>query len=326
MLTDSLYVCPRLKKKLFYNEDYSKLVSSDKEIDYPIFNSIPRFVPKDNYAKGFGEEWKKFGRLQLDFYTGNNLSFNRFEKTTGWRPSDLSGKIVLDAGCGGGRHSEPALSFMPNELYCVDISEAIDVHQASFESIPNNNRIFRSQCSIDTLPFADNSFDVVFCMGVIQHTPDPFKTFSELLRVLKPGGKLVVDTYLKSWRLYTNLQFLFWRPFFKILGHDRGKTLIDLMAPKLFHIHRAIMDVPLLNSIFWRVFPFDSKFPILNLSRSEELDWFIMSIYDGYLSEFIYPQTINSLINWCSKFDLEYCDVFSQKFGDAAPLVLRLIK
>lgn len=40
----------------------------------------------------------------------------------------------------------------------------------------------------ETLPFADNSFDVVFADNVMEHLPDPEKVFAEIARVLRPGG------------------------------------------------------------------------------------------------------------------------------------------
>ena len=311
---------------LYLDQNGSKLVTEDRKISYPIIAGIPRFVSAVNYAEGFGEEWKKFGQIQFDNFSGNLLSTFRFAETTSWSEECISNKVVLDAGCGAGRHSEPAIKLNPSKLVCVDISEAIDVHQANFLQIPNNERIIRAQASINQLPFPDNYFDSVFCMGVIQHTPNPLETFKELIRVLKPGGRFVVDTYMHGWRMYSHLQFIFWRPLFKLLGQKRGKSFIDHVAPLFFPIHRAAMDIPVFNSIFWKIFPFDSKFPNLMLNREEEIKWFLMSIYDGYLSEYIFPQSLRSLTEWCLLCKVVNYEVVEQSFGDAAPLVVRGIK
>ena len=42
------------------------------------------------------------------------------------------------------------------------------------------------------MPFADETFDVVTCLDVIEHTPDDTVSLAELLRVTKPGGALIV--------------------------------------------------------------------------------------------------------------------------------------
>ena len=117
-------------------------------------------------------------------------------------------------------------------LVCVDLSSAIDVHKKNFLPIPKTQSITRLQGSIDSLPFKNDYFDAVYCMGVIQHTPSPLSTFRELIRVLKPGGDFVIDAYLHNpYKRYSNLQFLFWRPFFKMLGDKLAKKFIDSLAP-----------------------------------------------------------------------------------------------
>jgi len=64
----------------------------------------------------------------------------------------------------------------------------------------------------ETLPFADNSFDVVYSNGVIHHTPNTQDVVNEIYRVLKPGGKAIIMVYAENslhyWRqLVVNLGF-----------------------------------------------------------------------------------------------------------------------
>ena len=116
-------------------------------------NGIIRFGEKVNYTKSFGEEWERFGRIQFDFFNKNNLSEERFLRTTGLLNNGLTGLKVLDAGSGAGRHSEAALKFKPAELHAVDFSNAIDQCKKNLrEAKYDLENVFFYQCSIDNYP------------------------------------------------------------------------------------------------------------------------------------------------------------------------------
>src|SRR5688500_14773160 len=72
----------------------------------PVVRGVPRFVSSEDYAESFGVEWKRFPRVQLDSYNGTRISWTRFKLLTGMDPEELSGKTVLDVGCGPGRFLE----------------------------------------------------------------------------------------------------------------------------------------------------------------------------------------------------------------------------
>lgn len=56
-----------------------------------------------------------------------------------------------------------------------------------------------SQGNIQRLPFGDQTFDLVYSWGVVDHAVDPRQAMGELARVLRPGGTLIVAVYLKTW-------------------------------------------------------------------------------------------------------------------------------
>ena len=66
-------------------------------VKHPIVRGIPRFVPQENYAATFGHQWARYARLQLDSQNQTTFSRDRFYSITEWRPSALSGKLVLYA-------------------------------------------------------------------------------------------------------------------------------------------------------------------------------------------------------------------------------------
>lgn len=102
--------------------------------------------------------------------------------------SDIEGKSAIDVGCGGGRYTVALRLLGAGEVTGYDISatgladakkrvEASDIKNVSFQ-----------QGNVLSLPFEDNSFDIVYSNGVLHHTEDWEKGVSELVRILKPGG------------------------------------------------------------------------------------------------------------------------------------------
>lgn len=99
--------------------------------------------------------------------------------------------LVLDAGCGTGRYSAAWHALYPRAtIVGVDINRTIlTTGQVNPEALARVNG------TLERLPFADGTFDVVMSRGVIQHTANPRQALQELLRVCKPGGLLYFYTY-----------------------------------------------------------------------------------------------------------------------------------
>jgi len=99
---------------------------------------------------------------------------------------------ALDAGCGTGVCC-PALSECSHEVVGLDLSFGSLQTAAGLFGVP------ACQASLLRLPLPSDSFDLVFCWGVIHHTSDPIRALDELVRVLAPGGTLVLAVYLRTW-------------------------------------------------------------------------------------------------------------------------------
>lgn len=180
--------CPRHGTTLIRHSEHCEC--SDGCV-YPVKNSIPRFVTQDNYASSFGLQWNEYRTTQLDSHTGMTISHDRLERILGGSLAIVKGKKVLEAGCGAGRFSEILLKAGAH-LYAVDLSTAVDANYANCSSHSNYSVC---QASILELPFAHEQFDIVICIGVIQHTPNPEETLAALCRQVKPGGMLCIDHY-----------------------------------------------------------------------------------------------------------------------------------
>ena len=171
---------------------------------YPVIDNIPRFVSTNNYAKAFGAQWKSYQRTQLDSYTGKPISRDRLARLVGGDLDILSNQWVLEAGCGAGRFTEILLQSGARVL-ATDLSDAVEANYGNCQHYENYAVI---QADLLILPVAPEQFDVVICIGVIQHTPSPEKTIEALCGYVKPGGLLVIDHYSYNYPFTASRKFL----------------------------------------------------------------------------------------------------------------------
>jgi len=161
-------------------------------VRHPIREFIPRFVDADNYAANFGYQWNRHWRTQYDSYTGEPISETRFFAATGW-PRRMDGELLLEAGSGSGRFTVVAAATNAT-VVSFDYSAAVEANYRNNGHLPN---VLIVQASILEMPFRPAYFSRVVCIGVIQHTPDPERSFECLTSVAAPGGSLAVDAYVR---------------------------------------------------------------------------------------------------------------------------------
>lgn len=271
---------------------------------YQIHNFVPRFSSLDNHAASFGFQWNRFQRTQLDSYTGTTISLDRFIRQTGWDKESLSGATVLDAGCGAGRFSEIALS-LGARVFAVDCSVAVEATWRNLGSHPNMHVI---QANIQALPFSSNSFDYIYCFGVLQHTPSPQDAFLALTEKLKPGGSIAVDIYPKTWRtLITPRHWL--RPLTTRLPRSILFRVVELSVPILLPVSRAIGRLPYFGGSMRKLIPvvnYDKVYPLTELQHSE---WALLDTFDMLSPAYDNPQTSRTVHSWLTKAKLENPEV-----------------
>jgi SAM-dependent methyltransferase len=222
---------------------------------FPVENGIPRFVASDTYAASFGLQWNKFRTIQLDSYTGLTISRDRLTRLLGGDLGIVKGKSVLEAGCGAGRFTECLLEAGAN-VFAADISTAVDANYENCSKFPN---YFVCQADLVNLPVNPGQFDIVVCIGVVQHTPSPEKTMEQLCSYVKPGGMLVMDHYTHGYPMPLSRRllrsFLIKRsPRFRM---SFCRTLRDLLWPfhKMLFTLRKIPGIARVRSLFLRASP-----------------------------------------------------------------------
>ena len=105
------------------------------------------------------------------------------------------GKRCLDAGCGGGRGSVLMAQCGAREVVGIDLSSK-NIESSRRRALQKRLVNLRfEQASLDSIPFDDESFDIVWCNGVLHHTERPDQGLQEISRVLKTGGWLWLYLY-----------------------------------------------------------------------------------------------------------------------------------
>ena len=185
---------------------------------------------------------------------------------------------VLEAGCGAGRFTEVLLNTPLTHVFSVDYTSAVDANQDNCPQ-DDSHRIF--QADINCLLFASRQFDLVFCLGVIQHTPCPEETIAKLYDSVKPGGALVLDHYNFSLRKLTKIGQLL-RLLLKRMPSEKQLKYTRRLVDIFFSLHRAVSHVWLFQIILSRVSPIVTYyFTYPELNDRLQYEWALLDTHDS---------------------------------------------
>lgn len=274
---------PDSKLKLYKKK--INLISKEGRI-YRIIKNIPRFVKKDNYAKDFGFQWKKFSKTQLDSHTGLSISEKRVQKIFKHNLKKLKKKKILEAGSGSGRFTEIFLKYK-GLVDSFDYSNAVE---ANYKNNKNKN-LTLVQADIRNIPFKNNYYDYVFCLGVLQHTPNTEESINSLWTMLKPDGELFIDHYIFKWR--TSLpppigQALnIYRLFILFLPHSMRYKVVKSLVDFWFPIHWKLKNYRLIQKILRRISPVIFYYGVLKLKNKQmHYEWSLLDTHDSTTDTF----------------------------------------
>jgi SAM-dependent methyltransferase len=266
-------VCPL--DSLCLEEKGGELVCDNGHV-FPIIAGIPRFT-NESYSAAFGFQWSNFPKTQFDSYTNTQISKNRVIDACGpWVSKLLCESTVLEVGCGAGRFTEILLNEGAT-VFSVDLSRAVEVNEKNF---PNSDQHRVIQANVSSLPFRSETFDIVFCLGVIQHTPNPEETIEKLAKYVAPGGWLVIDHYGKSISWFLRTAPLF-RAILKRQEPEKAfKKCRDIykIAKPFYLFSRNRYYRKFLNMLFPVVY-FDNEIPDLPDTFKDE--WSILDTFDS---------------------------------------------
>lgn len=312
------------KNGLQLKKDGSRLIDSEGNT-FNVCNEIPVIAEQDNYTVNFGWQWNKFSVTQLDCdVRGVGLSRDRFFSATGWRIADMVQVNILEVGSGAGRFSKVVLEDTEANLYSVDYSDAVFAnYKNNYHIAPSRFHIFRA--SIYEMPFPDNSFDKVFCFGVLQHTPDFEKSVASLISKAKVGAEIAVDFYrINGWWTKIHSKYLL-RRFLKKLSNQKLSSVIESNIDWMIKLFDFLNLIGL--KMVTRFIPITdmSGFP-KNLTKEERREWAVLDTFDAFSPEYDNPQRLEDVV---SMFEMHGALVTYSgivKMNQGAATVVRAIK
>jgi SAM-dependent methyltransferase/uncharacterized protein YbaR (Trm112 family) len=192
--------------------------------EWPVRRGIAHFVDGGRSDRttatgaAFAREWTAFSAIQA--HHRRQLE----DWIAPFRADDFRGRVVLEAGCGMGRHTASVAEFGARDVVAVDVGASVEVAASNNRARPNCHFV---QADIAHLPLRP-VFDVVFSVGVLHHLERPLEGARALARVLKPGGTAV-----------------FW-----VYGREHNGWIVHVVDPVRLHVtshlgHRALQALSL---------------------------------------------------------------------------------
>ena len=249
---------------------------------------MPRFTDAASYADSFGFQWTTFQRTQLDEGVRSE-SEETFSQKTGLIPSDLDGKDVLDVGCGMGRFADVACRWGARLVVALDLSRAVD---AARQNLSGHDAASVIQADAADPPLAHGSFDIVFSIGVLHHTPNTARSLAAVSKLVKPGGILAVWLYPRSLRVkHAGSEVL--RPITSRMPQDRLLRVVRTVVPQMDRIHER--------------FPHAAR-PlrlVIPTSAHPDPEWRILDTFDWYSPRYQWKHSEPEVVGWFDRLGFE---------------------
>lgn len=159
---------------------------------FKVVRGVPRFADlgeveqdKADTANNFGWQWTHFTQEDTRYA----------DQFLGWlqpvKKEFFKDKVILEGGCGKGRHTALAAEWGAKEVVGIDLSAAVESAFAATRHLPNAHVV---QADIFKLPLKKR-FDYAFSVGVLHHTPDPKGSFVSLASKVREGGNISAWVY-----------------------------------------------------------------------------------------------------------------------------------
>jgi len=279
--------------------------------------------------RSFGYQWKQ--RTAYD--SKASMTFSRewlvrrygFASAAQMQRYFAERECILDAGCGSGYSASLWLDSAwqgggTAQWFGADISEAIDVAPDRLNGIPGLHFL---QADVRQLPFAEQTFDVIFSEGVLHHTPSTERALKSLVPLLRPGGEIMFYVYRKKGPI-REFADDYIRSIVSALPPEQASTMLrplTKLGQSLAELHNNVEvkeDVPYLGIkagrydvqrlIYWN---FAKMFWNEELSFDENH----LTNFDWYSPRYSFRQTEEDVRRWCAEIGLSIFHFDTEEAG-----------
>ena len=225
----ALLACPDCRGDIdgdFHDDlEEGELVCRGCQRRFPVTLGVPSLLPLNGdqlavqVAGQFAEQWKRYHDWRPEYR----------QQFLDWlspvEPSFFKDKIVLDGGCGKGRHLRVSSEFGPKMVVGVDLGEAVYVARDGTRHL-DNVQIVRGD--LLCLPFKPGVFDYAYSIGVLHHLPRPQVGFESICQAVSPGG------HVSAW----------------VYGRENNEWIVNFVNPIREHITSRLPRA-LLKGLSW---------------------------------------------------------------------------
>ena len=264
-------------------------------------NDILILNQNDKYTENFGKQWRDYRDIQIDSLNDFKISKEYLNDMIFDDLSLLENKTILEIGSGAGRFTEYLVKYA-KKCVSIDLSSAI-YHNVSSKK----ENIILIKADFNEL-IANEKFDIVFCRGVLQHTPKPLDSIIKIHSFVKKEGKVFFDIYKMPKIGYLHPKYFIWRPLIKnFIKYENFEKFLHKNINLLFRLKIIIKKI-FFNSNFIS----DSFLPLWDYNGIYKIDneklkiWSIMDTLDGLYAKYDYPQSTNRVKNLLQKIILKF--------------------
>ena len=247
---------------------------------------------KKSDVHNFSFEWKIHQKTQLD-NKKNDTSEKNFNTRFGFDKIFWEKKKVLDVGFGTGRYAIVPLKYGAH-VTGIDLSDSIQVAKKNLKDF---DKAVLVEADLYSLPFAEESFDVIYSFGVLHHTPDPYSAFKGLLKFLKPGGHICITLYQKSGMYHSS------RYIRKVTTKLNTKLLYFIVCIFVSMLYIPYKFLGFRYGILGRFMP---------ISLSNNLYEAVLDTFDCYSPKYQFTYDIHEVYDWFKSSNMKEIDIRPQ--------------
>ncbi|MEP7235649.1 MAG: methyltransferase domain-containing protein [Ignavibacteriota bacterium] len=191
--------CPNCGNPLRYDEDANRLLCTVSDCSFSIVGEVPILLPSSkqdsagfDYLEHYETDAKEFDYFETRLGATEHSERRVREEILLQMPPDV--RSVLDVGSGS---AWVAKHFQNEEVFVCSLDATIINTAKALEKYPSSKHA-AVVADAFALPFRKGTFDCVIASEIIEHVPDPKAFVRSLLKVLKPGGVLIISTPYKE--------------------------------------------------------------------------------------------------------------------------------